>query len=546
MRLYTLLALIISLISFDALAIDSMRYKALMESIDDAAFSDDKLEVLRGVKGESFTGEQARRLLEAFSMSDDKLEALRLIAPEYQTAMGEIGKAFAFDDDRSEARRILQSAGAASGGASAVSGPNKNRCANFTLWQTGGQSDGTMAKARFNEMGTTVKGESFSDSKVEALRSFLDVAPEGLKPSQVQTIIGWFSFRDDKLKALRSIEDRIVGLTSKEMKGLISAYAFSDDKIKVLKIVKDTLLDLENRYDVVEAFTFDKDKKKARKILGSIEGRTYLWGTVRAQRPVFVLDTSGSMREAGTQPDGSQGSRLAFLKKEMTEVLQAHIAPSDQFEIIMFNGSVTPLNQKLVRGTDKNRARASQMIDASRPRGGTNIHDALETAFPSPCRRGLSAYRWDAPAGVTIWRIRNAFSHGMLSRYPASFCRTLTGSGPGGQEAQAAKFMFELAQQNCGQFRLVRWPSLRKRASMKIKNRVVVVTGHIGHRSGALPKTRSTRTKGTRDLGCRWRESICAGGEIGRFGLAVDVSKEDEVKSSIDEVGATFGPIDIM
>ena len=152
-------------------------------------------------------------------MSDDKLEALRLIAPGIpKTAMGEIGKAFAFDDDRSEARRILQSAGAASGGASAGTGPNKNRCANFTLWQTGGQSDGTMAKARFNEMGTTVKGESFSDSKVEALRSFLDVAPEGLKPSQVQTIIGWFSFRDDKLKALRSIEDRIVGLTSKEMK----------------------------------------------------------------------------------------------------------------------------------------------------------------------------------------------------------------------------------------------------------------------------------------------------------------------------------------
>ena len=50
-------------------------------------------------------------------MSDDKLEALRLIALGIpKTAMGEIGKAFAFDDDRSEARRILQSAGAASGG----------------------------------------------------------------------------------------------------------------------------------------------------------------------------------------------------------------------------------------------------------------------------------------------------------------------------------------------------------------------------------------------------------------------------------------------
>ncbi len=461
MRLYIPLATFITIISPDALSIDANRYQALMQSIDDAAFSDDKLEVLSKVKGESFTGDQARRLLEAFSMSDDKLEALRLIASGIpKTAMGEIGKAFAFDDDRSEARRILQSAGAPSGGSTAGTATNKNRCANFALWQSAGQSDGTMANARFNEMGTTVKGESFSDSKVEALRSFLDVAPEGLKASQVQTVIGWFSFRDDKLKALRSIEDRIVGLTSKEMKGLISAYAFSDDKIKVLQIVKDTLLDLENRYDVVDAFTFDKDKKQARKLLSSIEGRTYLWGTVRAQRPVFVLDTSGSMREAGTQPDGSQGSRLAFLKKETTEVLQAHIAPDDQFEIIMFNGSVTPLNQKLVRGTDKNRARASQMIDASRPRGGTNIHDALETAFRLPgvdavylLTDGMpSAGRVTDPAGI-----RSAvLSWNALKGIPLHTVALLTGSGPGGQEAQAAKFMFELAQQNCGQFRLVR------------------------------------------------------------------------------------------
>ena len=45
MRFYALLALIITLISFDAQAIDSRRYQALMESIDDAAFSDDKLAV---------------------------------------------------------------------------------------------------------------------------------------------------------------------------------------------------------------------------------------------------------------------------------------------------------------------------------------------------------------------------------------------------------------------------------------------------------------------------------------------------------------------
>ncbi len=461
MRINLPLALFVIFASFDAYAIDSNRYQALMESIDEASFSDEKLEVLKGVKGETFTAEQARRLLEAFSMSDDKLEALRLIAPGVpKTAMGEIGKAFAFDDDRSEARRILQGMGTASSGANNISAPNRNRCANLTLWQSAGESDGTMATARFKDMGTTVKGESFSDAKVEALRSFLEVAPEGLKASQVQTVIGWFRFRDDKLKALRSIEDRIIGLTSTEMKGLISAYAFSDDKLKVLEIVKDTLLDLENRYNVVDAFIFDVDKKKARSLLATIEGRTYLWGTVRAKRPVFILDTSGSMREAGRQPDGSNASRLAFLKKEMTEVLEHHIAPSDQFEIIAFNGSVSPLNNKLVRGTDKNLARASQMIASSRPNGGTNIHDALETAFRL---RGVDAVYLLTDGMPSAGRvtdtagIRNAvLSWNALKGIPLHTVALLTGSGPGGQEAEAAKFMFELAQQNCGQFRLVR------------------------------------------------------------------------------------------
>ena len=452
--------LIVCLAGAQSLALDPATQSTLIEALEDAAFADDKLEVLRPYSGKTFTAEQARAVIDAFAMSDDKLEALRLIASGIpKTAMGEVGKAFAFDDDRAEARRILQSSGS-SGATSPAGAPGgKNRCANLAIWQTAGQSDGTMTTARFNEMGTTVKGESFSDSKVAALRSFLDVAPEGLKPSQVKAVIGWFSFRDDKLKALRSIEDRIIGLTSQEMKDLIGAYAFSDDKIKVLRIVKDTLLDLENRYAVVEAFTFDGDKKKARKLLASIEGRTYLWGTVRAKRPVFVLDTSGSMRESGRLPDGTEGSRLSFLQKEMSEVLMNHIAPTDQFEIITFSSGIAPLNRKLVAGTDKNRARASQAIASKSPNGGTNIHDALEAAFSMG---GIDAVYLltdgmpSAGRSTDTKRIREAvLGWNALKGIPLHTVALLTGRS-GAKELEASRFMFELAQQNCGQFRLVK------------------------------------------------------------------------------------------
>ncbi len=464
MNVFCRLAFVFALLTTGSLSIamPDATFSVLFAELEDASFSDDKLEVVKRFAGQALTETQAVRILKEFPMSDDKLSALRLIAGGIpQTAMGAIGKAFSFDDDRAEARKILAAKGAtthASGTQSATAG-GKNRCASYSLSNSGQPSDGTMPRARFQQLESTVKGESFSDSKVGALRTFLEVAPEGLSAEQVTSLITWYTYRDDKLSALRAVEDRVKGLTAAEMKALIGGYTFSDDKLEVLKIVKDTLLDLDNRYDVVDAFTFRNDKEEARQILSKIQGRTYLWGTVRASKPVFVLDTSGSMRASGRLPDGSQGTRLDFLKKEMTDVLEHHIGQGDQFEIITFNGSVLPLNRKMVSGSDKNRARASQMISRTRANGGTNIHDALERAFALPNTNAVYLLTDGMPSAgrfTNTAQIRNAvLTWNATKGIPLHTVALLTG-GSGSSELEASRFMFELALQNCGQFRLIR------------------------------------------------------------------------------------------
>ena len=81
---------------------------------------------------------------------------------------------------------------------------------------------------------------------------------------------------------------------------------------------------------------------------------------------------------------------------------------------------------------------------------------------------------------------------------------------------------------------------------MKIKNRVVVVTGGASGIGAALcRKLAALEPKGLAILDVDGGKASALAEELGALGLAVDVSKEDEVKSSIDEVEATFGPIDI-
>ncbi|MGI8836005.1 MAG: VIT and vWA domain-containing protein [Pyrinomonadaceae bacterium] len=85
---------------------------------------------------------------------------------------------------------------------------------------------------------------------------------------------------------------------------------------------------------------------------------------------VFVLDTSGSMAEAGKM----EKARAALLYG--IRILR----PSDRFNVISFAGEEHLLASGLINADEKGRARALRFVEALKPVGGTNIDAALTAA----------------------------------------------------------------------------------------------------------------------------------------------------------------------
>ena len=87
---------------------------------------------------------------------------------------------------------------------------------------------------------------------------------------------------------------------------------------------------------------------------------------------VFVLDTSGSMNEAGKM----EKARAALLYG--IRILR----PQDRFNVISFSGEEKLMETGLIAADDAGRKRGEAFVNALKPQGGTNIAQALLTAMP--------------------------------------------------------------------------------------------------------------------------------------------------------------------
>jgi Ca-activated chloride channel family protein len=90
-----------------------------------------------------------------------------------------------------------------------------------------------------------------------------------------------------------------------------------------------------------------------------------------AKDVVFVLDTSGSMAEAGKM----EKARAALLFGVRS------LRPADRFNVINFAGEEHLLTTGLIQADAEGRARGEEFISKLRPVGGTNINGALLAAM---------------------------------------------------------------------------------------------------------------------------------------------------------------------
>lgn len=112
---------------------------------------------------------------------------------------------------------------------------------------------------------------------------------------------------------------------------------------------------------------------------------------------VFVLDTSGSMADAGKM----EKARAALLYG--VRILR----PQDRFNIISFAGEERLMEARMITADDAGRKRGETFAQALKPMGGTNINQALQVAmhqFESSDRPKILVFMTDGlpTVGVTI------------------------------------------------------------------------------------------------------------------------------------------------
>jgi len=111
---------------------------------------------------------------------------------------------------------------------------------------------------------------------------------------------------------------------------------------------------------------------------------------------VFVLDTSGSMAEAGKM----EKARAALLYG--IRILR----PQDRFNVISFAGEERLMETRMITADDQGRKRGEEFAQSLRPVGGTNINQALLSAmqqFESNSRPKILVFMTDGlpTVGVT-------------------------------------------------------------------------------------------------------------------------------------------------
>ncbi|MEY4675427.1 MAG: hypothetical protein RL148_3211 [Planctomycetota bacterium] len=100
-----------------------------------------------------------------------------------------------------------------------------------------------------------------------------------------------------------------------------------------------------------------------------------------SKRSAFVIDVSGSMSaKIGTD---QKRTRLDEAKNQLKRAIESY--PADfSCNVVVFHTTIHPVWDRMKPASKENKAELAGRVDKLAPTGGTNIHDALESAFRDP------------------------------------------------------------------------------------------------------------------------------------------------------------------
>ncbi|MGH9875201.1 MAG: VIT and vWA domain-containing protein [Pyrinomonadaceae bacterium] len=126
---------------------------------------------------------------------------------------------------------------------------------------------------------------------------------------------------------------------------------------------------------------------------------------------VFVLDTSGSMAEAGKM----EKARAALLYG--IRILR----PQDRFNVVSFAGEERLMESRMITADDQGRKRGEEFAQSLRPVGGTNINQALLAAmqqFESSSRPKILIFMTDGLPTVGVTNATQIVDNARAAKVP--------------------------------------------------------------------------------------------------------------------------------
>lgn len=362
----TLIAMFLLL--FTVSAMEPTLFNDLLKRVKAQGFEDDQLILFKtGMLNNTFTSDQVLQIMKSAHFDSGKLDLLRAATKNMEDPENSTKLLAAFDwaDEMAQARTILKKAKKAY--------PIKSAQVEVGYVEA-------YPSDEFATLVNAIRRKSFFDEKLILLQSGFEDRVEGLHSTQVITLLKLFPISYDRVKALKVIENNILGLTTQEVINILKTFNFDDDRLTTLRAVKDMITTGGNLFYILDIFNFSKDKVTAYEILKDIKPRSTIYGLVKENPVMFVVDVSGSM-DAKFRASGVTFTRLEFVCSELQKVLTQQLSPNQKFNIMVFSTGVSLWQSGFVSGTPDNISSAVSYVKKLRANGGTNIYDALKKSF---------------------------------------------------------------------------------------------------------------------------------------------------------------------
>lgn len=301
------------------------------------------------------------------------------------------------------------------------------------------------------------------DDKLKVLQGEVKENTEQFTGPQILQIVALFTFSGGKVKAIKTLEMLMTGVTCDEVVDILThKLMHADDQYNILESLKTNIVDGQYKLRIVDSFTHQSEKTEAEKILRDVGANippknNPVFGIVEGDPVVFVIDKSGSMGtifSLGTE----KFSRDSFCDRELMVVLRA-LNPESRFNIIVYGTSAYKIFPDVVKATPANIETAIAKATGTGPNmGGTNSLLALKLAY-GMTTKPTKIYMMtdgapDTNAATIISEVQRMDPVWFNTKIPVNAIAFLM-PAPNDGESAAKSFMKALAQTTGGFYRAV-------------------------------------------------------------------------------------------